>query len=96
MMNRSEQFEIDRIVSEIADEGVSSERTARLDSLLRERPDLQQHYSRAMVLHMLLNFEFDLSMQKLQPVILRTESQSQRSACARKRSLRRPVVANWK
>ncbi|MCC7476554.1 MAG: hypothetical protein IT425_14275 [Pirellulales bacterium] len=75
-MNQTEQLEIDRIVSEIADGGVSSERMARLDALLRHRPDLQEHYACAMTLHMLLNFEFDLSMQRLQPVIANCDSPS--------------------
>jgi len=78
MMNESEEFDIDRLVSEIADEGVSPERMARLNEFLRDRPDLQQHYSRAMALHVLLEFEFDLSMQQLQPVLPRSDRQSPR------------------
>jgi hypothetical protein len=78
-MNRSEQFEIERLVSEIADEGASCERIGRLDDLLRGRSDLREHYSRVMALHMLLDFEFDLSMQQLQPIVPRHERETPRS-----------------
>jgi hypothetical protein len=81
-MTPSEQSEIERLVSEVADEGLNAERIKRLDDLLGNRPDLQQHYSQAMTLHMLLGFELDLSMQQLQPIVSRVEQPQQRAIAA--------------
>lgn len=68
-MTHSEKTEIDRILSEIVDEGASRAEIEKLDALLRDRPDLQEYYSQAIALHMLLAYEMDFSLQQLQPVI---------------------------
>jgi hypothetical protein len=82
MMNRSEQAEIDRLVSEIADIGTSAECVERLDAILRNRRDLQEYYASTMALHMLLDFEFDLSMQQFQPVVPRAERSPRQNIAA--------------
>jgi len=71
-MNRAEQVEIDRLVSELADVGAAPECMQQLDAVLRNRSDLQQYYASVMALHMLLDFEFDLSMRQFQPVVTRS------------------------
>jgi len=68
-MSQAEQFEIDELLSQIADEGASREAVERLGALLLDRPDLQEHYSQAIRLHMLLTHEMSLSSPTLKPVI---------------------------
>lgn len=65
----SETLEIERLLSEIADEGPSRERSDRLESLLLDRPDLQQYYSRVIALHTLLAFELNLATQEFSPLV---------------------------
>lgn len=74
-MTTAEQFEIDRLLSQIADEGASSQSVALLGELLFNRPDLQQHYAKAMRLHMMLAYEMWLSSPTLKPVIPEPEYQ---------------------
>jgi hypothetical protein len=59
-MNR-ERLEIERLLSEVADEGTTPEHMEQLQALLLNRPDLQAHYARVMGLHTLLKFELDLT-----------------------------------
>lgn len=74
-MNRDEQLEIDRLLSQIADEGASQESIERLGELLVDRPDLQEHYAQAIRLHMLLAHEMSLSSPALKPLIPSQECQ---------------------
>src|SRR5262245_15518816 len=74
-MNQSEQLEIDRLLSQIADEGTSPELVRQLSELLLDRPDLQEHYSQVMRLHMLLMHEMGLSSPSFKPVVPRPECQ---------------------
>ncbi|MCO6043267.1 hypothetical protein NG895_05055 [Aeoliella sp. ICT_H6.2] len=63
MMER-EREQIDQIVSEIADIGVSADRIQRLESLLLDRPELQAHYASMIRLGTLLRCEIgDGSLQ---------------------------------
>ena len=72
-MNESEHLEIDRLLSQIADEGASREVVEQLAALLIDRPELQEHYAQAMRLHMMLTHEMSLSSPALKPVIPRQE-----------------------
>ena len=63
-MNRDEQFEIDRLLSQIADEGTSREFAERLGELLLDRPDLQEHYSQAIRLHMVLAHQIEFHRRR--------------------------------
>lgn len=65
----SEQLEIERLLSDIADDGATPERTTRLQELLLNRPDLQGYYARVVALHTLLKYEFDLTAQQFAPLL---------------------------
>ena len=68
-MSQSEKLRIEQLLSAIADEGTSHDPIAELDALLRDRPDLQSHYARAMQMHVHLEYEFNLSMQRSAPLL---------------------------
>jgi hypothetical protein len=68
-MSRREEIEIERIVGEIADEGPSAERVARLSELLRDNEKLQLHYANVMALHTMLAYELKISLQDFAPLV---------------------------
>ncbi len=68
-MSRLEQIEIERLVGEIAEEGTSAERIARLSTLLKDNDALQLHYAKVMALHTMLAYELNLSLQAFSPLV---------------------------
>lgn len=69
MATATEKLEIERLISAAADGEISPEKGARLESLLLDRPDLQDFYGRVMSLHTLLMYELNLSMQEFSPLL---------------------------
>ena len=69
MATTTEKLEIERLISAAADEGMSAEQSARLETLLLDRPDLQDFYARVMSLHTLLIYELNLAMQEFSPLV---------------------------
>ena len=65
----SPALEIERLLSEIADEGATRELLDQLQEILINRPELQDYYSQVMALHTLLKFEFDLSVHQFSPLV---------------------------
>jgi hypothetical protein len=68
-MTRLQQLEIERLVGDIAEEGTSPERIARLSELLRDNDELQLHYAKVMALHTMLAYELKLSVQQFAPLV---------------------------
>lgn len=97
-MKEREKAEIDRIVCEIADEGVSAERIRKLEDLLLNRPDLQSHYSNMTRLGTLLRCEFGESSLNAQAVVAPAEQGDMpEGACASlvNRVERDVATPNW-
>jgi hypothetical protein len=67
-MTERESEQIDQLVSEIADEGVSADRIERLERLLLGQPELQVHYAKAVRLHTLMQHELGHGLQTTQPL----------------------------
>jgi hypothetical protein len=88
----SPELEIERLLSQIADEGATRESLDQLQALLLDRPDLQDHYARVMGLHTLLKFEFDLSAQRFSPI---TDVRDAVIVGGQRRSARRRVGRPW-
>lgn len=63
-----DQREIERLISEIVDDGPTAERVADLNALLIDRPELQEHYGRVVGLHTLMMFEFGATHAGVAPL----------------------------
>lgn len=57
-MNEAQKREIDSLLSAIADEGVSAERIARLETLLLDQPEAQDYYASQQTLMAVLDLEY--------------------------------------
>lgn len=68
-MKDREQEQLDRVLSEIVDQGVSGERMSRLNDILLDRHDLQERYIEAMRVNTLLRLELGGGLQPLRPLL---------------------------
>ncbi|TWT74525.1 hypothetical protein Pla123a_33480 [Posidoniimonas polymericola] len=65
-MDLSKQKELERVFSSCADDGPTPEQAAKLERLLRDDPDLQEHYAKLVGVHVLLDAEVRLSGRRAQ------------------------------
>lgn len=60
-MDASKQKELERVFAASADSGPTAEQVAELERLLRDDPELQEHYAKLVGVHVLLDSEIRLS-----------------------------------
>ncbi len=73
-MNDREMSRVDRLVGDLFDSEMTSDERrktiAELETLLLNRPDLQQHYARLIELNLAMEHEWDLDATRQRPIVL--------------------------
>lgn len=68
-MTKPEKEQLDRLLSEITDEGLSADRISRLEAMLMNRPDLQAYYTDATTVQSLMRYELKGNLGLMQPLV---------------------------
>ncbi|MEO0529861.1 MAG: hypothetical protein AAF266_04700 [Planctomycetota bacterium] len=79
-MSEATNKQIDRLLSDVADEGMTADRAQELERLLLNRPESQEHYARTIELLLLLEHEFDFTLRDPIPLVVRDGSDSDEKA----------------
>ena len=68
-MAKSDKERLNRVLTEVLEEGLSAERIAELEDLLLDNPELQAYYTDALKLNTLMRYELSGGLQKAPPLV---------------------------